>query len=372
MKRLIYLMVAVCFACSVVRAQETRASSTVVLDETGEANLGIATVAAEESVFATVLPVLGELRHTCESHSVVSSRIAGRVLEVLVHEGDVVEKDQLIGRIESRQAGNPPPVIELRAPAAGLVMESEFHLGGPVEPEMELMEVLDLTKLWVVAHVPQESAGVLREGLVAEIRIPVLGEELLKGEFLQLGTDADAAQGTVEGVFVIENPEGKLRPGMRAEVQLELARREGVMSVPRMAVMGERAERYVFIKDYELERAYVKAPVTVGESSGDRVEIVGGIFPGDEVVTTGAYALSFAGKGNASLKEALDAAHGHPHNEDGSEMSEAEVDAQAAGGHGHDHSHEDNGLTVFLAVACGVLFCLLVATPFVFRKNSKA
>jgi cobalt-zinc-cadmium efflux system membrane fusion protein len=51
------------------------------------------------------------------------------------------------------------------------------------------------------------------------------------------------------------------------------------------------------------------------------VEIVSGLFPGDEVVTRGAYPLAFAGSGSGlSLKEALDAAHGHEHNENGTDM----------------------------------------------------
>jgi hypothetical protein len=60
----------------------------------------------------------------------------------------------------------------------------------------------------------------------------------------------------------------------------------------------------------------------IGEKNKDRVEIINGLFPSDEVVTSGSYALSFVGNESAiSLKEALDAAHGHEHNEDGSEIT---------------------------------------------------
>jgi hypothetical protein len=104
------------------------------------------------------------------------------------------------------------------------------------------------------------------------------------------------------------------------------------------------------------------------------VEIVGGLFPGDEVVTRGAYALSFAGKGNTSLKEALDAAHGHPHNEDGTEMTKEQLAAAGeSGGDGHGHEHgAGSPLTLFLAITCGVLFVLLLASPFVFRGRRAA
>jgi cobalt-zinc-cadmium efflux system membrane fusion protein len=200
-----------------------------------------------------------------------------------------------------------------------------------------------------------------------------LGSDELESVFLRLATGEESSPSTVDAIFELPNPGLKLRPGMRAELSLITAKREGVFSIPREALQGDRSNRFVFIKDYELENAFVRVPVTVGEIGGDRVEITAGLLPGDEVVLKGAYALSFAGKGSASLKEALDAAHGHPHNEDGTEMSKEEIAAAGAGGGDHDHGHGGGGpLVLFLAIACGVLFLLLLASPFVFRTRSKA
>lgn len=355
-------------------AEPPRQQNTVVLNPTAIANLGIETVAAEEEVFERTVQVLGEIDHTCESHSVVASRIPGRIREVLLHKGEFAKKGDVVLRIESRQAGEAPPVIEIKAPADGLVIESLAHLGAPVEPDKELMEILDLSRVWAVARVPQHHAALLKEGLVAKIRVPALGGDTLSAEYLRLGTGSNSS--AVEAVFELPNPGHRLRPGMRAELALVASKREGVLAIPRDALQGDRLNRFVFIRDYELENAFVRVPVAVGESSGGRVEILEGLLPGDEVVTRGGYALAFAGQGRASLKEALDAAHGHPHNEDGSEMSKEQLAAaEAAGGdhHAHDHGHEGSQpLVRFLAIACGVLFLLLLASPFVFRARAKA
>ncbi|MEX1114610.1 MAG: efflux RND transporter periplasmic adaptor subunit [Akkermansiaceae bacterium] len=349
-----------------------RNDNTVVLDATGVRNLGIETVAVEESTFERTIPVLGEIEHTCENHSVLSSRIAGRIIEVGIHKGEFAKKGDVLLRIESRQPGDPPPIIELKAPADGLVTQSDGHLGAPVEPDKELMEILDLTNVWAVARVPQHQAALLKDGLTARVRIPALDNEARESKFLRLGTAKESSPSTVDAIFELPNPGSKLRPGMRAELSLIAAKREGVFSIPRDALQGDRSNRFVFIKDYELENAFVRVPVTVGEIGGDRVEINTGLFPGDEVVVKGSYALSFAGKGSASLKEALDAAHGHPHNEDGTEMSREEIAASGDGGEHHDHAHGGGGpLVLFLAIACGVLFLLLLASPFVFRTRSK-
>ena len=350
-----------------------RNENTVVLDATGVKNLGIETVSVEESTFAHTIPVLGEIEHTCEGHSVLSSRIAGKIIEVGIHEGEFAKKDDILLRIESRQPGDPPPVIELKAPADGLVIRSEGHLGAPVEPDKELMEILDLTNVWAVARVPQHQAALLKDGLTARVRIPALGKEEHNSAFLRLAPSEEAHPATVDAIFELPNPGAKLRPGMRAEISLVAAKRDGVFSIPREALQGDRSNRFVFVKDYELANTFVRVPVTVGEIGGDRVEITAGLMPGDEVVLKGAYALSFAGKGSASLKEALDAAHGHPHNEDGTEMSKEQIAAAGAGGGDHDHAHGSGGpLVLFLAIACGVLFVLLLASPFIFRTRSKA
>lgn len=349
-----------------------RNENTIVLDANAIRNLGIETVAAEESSFEITLPVLGEIEHTCESHSVLSSRIPGRIIEVLEHKGDFVKKGDVLLRIESRQPGDPPPVIELKAPADGLVIGSEGHLGAPVEPDKDLMEILDLSTVWAVARVPQHHARILKDGLTARIRVPALGAGEEVSTFLRLNADQEPDDSTVGAIFELPNPGSALRPGMRAELSLIASKRENVLSVPREALQGDRSNRFVFIKDYELENAFVRVPVTVGEISDERVEIAAGLFPGDEVVVVGSYALSFAGKGSASLKEALDAAHGHPHNEDGTEMTAEEI-AASGGEHGHAHAREESGpLVLFLTIACAILLLLLVASPFVFRARSQA
>lgn len=364
---------ALLLALAVTAAAQTppRNENTVVLDAAGVTNLGIETVQVEETAFLRSIFVLGEIEHTCESHSVLSSRIAGRAVEVLAHEGEFVEKDQLIGRVESRQPGNPPPVIDLKAPADGLIIRSELHLGGPVEPERELMEILDLSQVWAVARVPQHQAAILAEGLTANVKIPAVGNDTLTAKFLRLGVGDDSVKSTVEAIFEIPNPGNRIRPGMRAELSLVTSKRDAVTSIPRDALQGDRSNRFVFIKDYELDNAFVRVPVTVGEVAADRVEILSGLLPGDEVVLKGAYALSFAGKGSASLKEALDAAHGHPHNEDGTEMTAEEIAAHSGDHHDHDHG-PSSMLVIFLAIACVVLFLLLLASPFVFRTRTKA
>lgn len=319
-----------------------RAANTVILDKTAVQNLNVKTVFVSEEQFESTVFAIGRIEEIPANHSVLSSRIAGRVFEVNAFVGDTVKQDEVIVRLESRQPGNPPPIIDLKAPRAGLVVDSHVRLGEPVEPENDLLDISDRSKLWAVAKIPEPEAKGIAPGTKAHIRIPAIGDELIEATLTRFGVEAIREAGAIEGIFELDNLDGKLTPGMRAEFSIITGLRENVMAVPRTAVQGDPTKRVVFVKDFELPNAFVRVPVALGEQNEEYVEVLTGLFPGDEVVTQGSYALSFAGSGSGmSLKEALDAAHGHEHNEDGSEMTaeqKAARDAEKEGASGSGSS----------------------------------
>lgn len=323
-----------------------REQNTVVLDANALANLRLEFASAEPRPFEETAFALGLVESRPGATVALSSRIPGRVIGLAAMLGESVEAGAEIVRVESRQAGDPPPVVALRAPRAGVVTALAVHLGDPVEPDSALLEITDLSELHAVARVPEAVAGRLRPGETkARIRLTAFPGEVFTGDLVRLGVEADPASGTLAAHFRLPNPDGRLRPGLRAEFSLILASRSDVLSVPREAVQGEgAAPRVVFTKDFELPGAFVKTPVILGATNDRHVEIISGLFPGDEVVTRGAYSLSFAGGGGVSLKESLDAAHGHEHAADGSELKPgATASGAESENHGHDHEHRHAG-----------------------------
>ncbi|MGB0154552.1 MAG: efflux RND transporter periplasmic adaptor subunit [Verrucomicrobiales bacterium] len=315
-----------------------RIANTIILDETGVKNLRIQTEMVEERDFETTVFAVGRIEEKPENRAVVSSRISGRIVELKAFVGDDVKKGDVIARVESRQPGSPPPVIDLVAPMSGIVVDSHVRLGEPVEPSQDILDISDRSEMWAVAKIPESEAHKIKPGTKARMKVPALDNGHTVIEMKRFGVSADREAGTVDGIFVVENPEGHLKPGMRAEFGIITSTREFVMSVPREAVQGDPSKRVVFVEDFDIPNAFVKAPVVLGEQNDQYVEVIQGLFPGDEVVTRGSYGLSFAGGGSGiSLKEALDAAHGHEHNEDGSEMTPEQKAAREAEAKGHDH-----------------------------------
>jgi cobalt-zinc-cadmium efflux system membrane fusion protein len=351
-----------------------RTEGLVILDEQGVKNLKLELVKSQEADFEQTVLALGRIEVFPGNLTVVSSRIAGRAHSVLVKaDQEVSQGDELLW-VESRQPGDPPPMMKIEAPIGGIISSMKIAPGRPVSPDDSLMEIVDLSRVHAVARVPEHFASRLKEGLKAHIRVPGYPEKTFEATLAHIGALADVESGTLETAFHMPNPEKLLRPGMKAEFSIVTASRKGVMAVPREAVQGEGANRFVYIADYELKHASLKAPVEIGEQNETMVEIVNGLFPGDEVVTRGAYALGFAGKGSVSLKEALDAAHGHPHGEDGSELTKEQASA-AGGSHGHGHGLGGGSgfttLTLFFAGLSALLLLLLILS-LAFRKRATA
>lgn len=349
-----------------------RAANTIILTESGVKNLRIELIEAEERTFNETVFAIGRVEDVPGRGYAISSRILGRATKVNARIGDRVKQGQILVEVESRQPGTPPPVIPLKAIRDGIVTEANVIEGKPVSPDDALLTIADRSLIWVSAEIPEQRAAGIKEGTKAEVTFPALGGEAITATLMRFGVEADATAGSIHGIFELPNPTGRLSPGMRAELNIIVSTRQDVMAVPEESIQGAPSSRVVYVKDFELENSYVKAPVVVGASSGGWVEILEGLFPGDEVVTRGSYALGYAGSGGGpSLKEALDAAHGHEHNEDGSEMTPEQLAAKEKP-HGDGHDHEGGSAPKWLIYyAAGVTLALLIAVQQLLNKRRK-
>ncbi|HRE81498.1 MAG TPA: efflux RND transporter periplasmic adaptor subunit [Opitutaceae bacterium] len=337
-RTLLTLSFLTCVAVSLPGSDQKPArSDVIILDEGRVKSLRIQTVVAEPHSFETTRFALGRIETKPGSTAAIASPIPGRISTLSVVPGDRVAAGQNVATVESRQLGNPPPSLILKAPLSGIITRVDIRLGDPVEPDRALIEVTDLDQVVAVAHVPEHLVNSIPPEAIARFSLPALGERRLEGRLLRWATQANSESGTLDAYFLLDNPDHKIRPGLRVETALVVASRHDVLTVPRAALQGEPAQRFLYVKEFEIPHAFVKAPVITGESNDRSVEILSGLLPGDEVVTQGAYALAFAGGSSLSLKEALDAAHGHEHAADGSELKGP---AGASGGD-HDHAHNE-------------------------------
>ncbi len=335
---------------------------------------GITITDLSKNNFETTLFAIGSIQTIPDRHTVISSRIAGRVVSKPPIVGDYIKTGQTVLQVESRQPGSPPPVIPMTSNGSGIVFQSHVNLGEPVEPSEELMDIVDISEVWAVANIPESKASKVKIGQTARIRISALGSESFTGTLIKFGTEANQSNGTIQAIFLLKNPEFRIRPNMRTEFNIVTSMRENVLSIPKSAILGDKLNRHLYRKDWELDHTFEKVDVLTGEENDTHVEVFpseNGLLPTDEIVISGGYFLVHAKQDKGSLKAALDAAHGHEHNEDGSEMSAAEKAAKEAATNGSaDGGGKNAHLVMPLIISNGIFLLILAFT--IFKKKDVA
>jgi len=195
--------------------------------------------------------------------------------------------------LASREGGGGQGRLVLRAPAPGVVLEMHAVPGELVRPDQAILTVGDLSDLWLwadlyedqLARVVAAEHGKLRTG----VTVKAFPGEVFPGTVDFVGPTMDEKTRTVKVRIAVKNPQGKLRAGMFAAVQLYLPGNEEALALPRPALLADEGRSFVFVHrqgDY-----FIRRPVTTGRSSLDWVEVTGGLSGGEAVVTHGAFLL---------------------------------------------------------------------------------
>ena len=168
------------------------------------------------------------------------------------------------------------------APITGVVSERPVSAGSVVQPGAPLFVVVDPASMRLEASVPAAELGQVRVG--APVRFTVSGYpgQTFTGTVQRINPAADPVTRQVPVTVSIPNEQGTLVSGLFAEGRVQAQARQGIV-VPASAV-DERGVQPAAVR----VRAGVveRVPVTLGmrDPDGDRVEITGGVAPGDTLL----------------------------------------------------------------------------------------
>jgi cobalt-zinc-cadmium efflux system membrane fusion protein len=199
-----------------------------------------------------------------------------------------------IAALESAGLGGPTGPYSLKAPFDGEVLELHAVTGEQVEIGSQLVLFGDTRTLWVwvdlyESHLAQVSRVGAQGGLPAAVSVRAYQGEIFPGRVDFIGRTMDEATRTVKARVTLENPEGKLRPGMFARVRLEVGEDRHALAVPAAAVLSDEGRDFVFVQHED--DFYVRRPVKQGRRSEEFAEILSGLEPGQTIVVEGAFLL---------------------------------------------------------------------------------
>lgn len=224
---------------------------------------------------------LDEARRRHETEQLLSGSRQG---EVRAASSGLAQSEQRLER--SRLALERTRIL---APFSGRVADLAVETGQQIAPGQNLMTLLQDDRLKVDVDVLEADIVRIRPGAPARVRIPSAGGLVLEGTVYTVNPRIKPETGTGRVTVAIPNPRHLLVTGLFAAIELETDRLRGRLVVPASALLARQGRDLVFRIDHgKALWTYVQ----VGKRSGDLVEIVDGLKPGEVVATAGHFALA--------------------------------------------------------------------------------
>lgn len=196
------------------------------------------------------------------------------------------------------ESGEVARAVPLRSPASGVVTRRDAFVGMAVEPGMELLQVSDLSAVWLDVRFYEYEARHVAAGGAVTVQLPHEPGLSLPGTIDYVYPVLDDATRTLRARVVLDNGFGNLRPGMYADVLLEVDRGEG-LAIPDDAILDTGRRQVVFVA--EGGGRFVPREVTVGDRAEGLAQVIEGLEPGEEVVVKAAFLLDSESRIRAAL-----------------------------------------------------------------------
>jgi RND family efflux transporter MFP subunit len=199
--------------------------------------------------------------------------------------------------------------IALTAPVSGVVSTANGGPGIQVAEGQELFHIVDIRRLRLEVQVPEAQAGRLAKVASVWFQAPGLPSMLLEpsqgARLLGQGGAIHPERRTVPFLVEFANPTGALKVGHTGKVFVRVGSPSQSLAIPASALQDEDGLSVVYVQAGG-ER-FLRRIVQIGARDGDWVQLLGGVQPGERVVTLGAHLVRLAAS-SGKVPE-----HGHAH-----------------------------------------------------------
>lgn len=266
----------------------------------------------------------------------VKSEASGQVIDILVKEGQMVEKGQILVELDSRDYNSALERIEANyklatiehnriselfkrniaaanevdqldaqlkdleaqlkaaklalertkiiAPISGRLNEIEAKVGDWMTIDKPVAQILQIGEVKVTVGIPESDVSAVLDLEEADIIIDALDSLKVTGRKLFLSRQPGDLARLYNLELVVENSDGRILPGMFARVELVKKRFEDAFAVPLYAVISEGDESFVYL---EVDDKAVKRPVELGVLEDWMIQVKSGLEAGDNVIIVG-------------------------------------------------------------------------------------
>jgi cobalt-zinc-cadmium efflux system membrane fusion protein len=212
--------------------------------------------------------------------AVVERRAAADQLRVMGMKPDAIAQTIRTGSITSTSS--------VVSTVNGVIVERKVNKGQVVQPADSLFVVADLSRVWVIAQVPESEIGRVRPGQAVTVEVTSQPEPL-RGRVAWVADTVNPETRTVTVRTEVDNANRTLKPAMLANVSIEPAAVERLV-VPAAAVIRENNLDHVFVR--MADGRFRLTRVTLADETGGLRIVESGLKGGEEIVAEGGFHLN--------------------------------------------------------------------------------
>lgn len=248
----------------------------VTIDPAIAADAGIEVETAGPALIRDTVQLTGRIAIDDSRHAQVKARFPGTVRAVRVQQGDRVRRGQPLVVVEANQSMRSYTVT---APIDGVVLARNTNVGDFAGDNV-LIEMADLSEVWVELQAIGESAAKLSPGQPVEISAATgdMQEDTVIDTLLPLATSGQSVVARAS----LANPDGRWRPGMTVTGEVTIAEKRVPLAVKESGLQRFRDFTVVFA---QIGPTYEVRMLDLGARDGQFVEVLGGLKPGTRYVT---------------------------------------------------------------------------------------
>jgi membrane fusion protein (multidrug efflux system) len=197
--------------------------------------------------------------------------------------------DEIEARLEDLTAQRNEAQLSLdrtliTAPISGQLNEIKAKKGDLLDVNQQVAQILQFKKVKVTVGVPESDVAAVFDLNEAEVIIEALGNRRVQGKKVFLSRQPRTMARLYDLELMVLNPDGRILPGMFGRVELIKRVFDQALAVPLYAVIAQGDERFVYVeKDGQAEKRLIKLGVLVGW----QVHVEAGLNPGERVIVVG-------------------------------------------------------------------------------------
>lgn len=271
----------------VAEAPAKHEDNIVNLTKENLARVTVATEVVTRGNLGMTLKAVGRVSENLNKTAKVTSTLEGRLSKLNVDLNDQVKAGDVLGLVQTPELLGKP--LELKAPIDGVITQRKSTVGELIGKDTEIYTISDPADLWVLAEIKERDIAAVHVGQETVFSVLAYHAETFRGKVVLLGNRVETESRTLEVRIEVANADGRLKPGMFADVEIATTAMQDVLVISDQALQTLEDDQIVFValSDTKFEKRVIKT----GLEQHGRLQVLEGLKEGERVVTQGSFIL---------------------------------------------------------------------------------